>query len=347
MSDTEAILSEELGEPSPLRAVCQGEFKSYDIIAHLDQGQVFDAVQLALSRGACIGIFPEGGSHDNTDLLPLKVGVAAIALGAQEKYGVSVPIVPVGLTYFRGDRFRGRALVEYGEPLRITRELAQQYKENKRQACQTLLSQVEEGMRAVLVTATDYGELKLLHTTRRLYQRSPSSLSTRVRQDLSRRFSVGLRLLREKGGGALPEDCQGLQKRIEAYQEALDRWGLKDYQVPGLRVTAYSKALLTFLHGFAVFSLASIPRVCAAETRNLRSIVKDSGPSSHFYLTDGPLSHRSNARNNVGSLLVPQCIIFPFEILTVCRMIDSYDLKQQPRSCTDLHSVVAFKQMFC
>ena len=33
----------------------------------------------------CIGIFPEGGSHDRPDLLPLKAGVAVMALGAMDK----------------------------------------------------------------------------------------------------------------------------------------------------------------------------------------------------------------------------------------------------------------------
>lgn len=30
-----------------------------------------------------------------------QAGVAAIALGTQEKYDIKVPIVPIGLTYFR------------------------------------------------------------------------------------------------------------------------------------------------------------------------------------------------------------------------------------------------------
>jgi len=49
--------------------------------------------------------------------------VAAIALGTQEKYDVKVPIVPIGLTYFRGHRFRGRLVVEFGEPIYITQVL--------------------------------------------------------------------------------------------------------------------------------------------------------------------------------------------------------------------------------
>jgi glycerol-3-phosphate O-acyltransferase/dihydroxyacetone phosphate acyltransferase len=53
-----------------------------------------------------IGIFPEGGSHDRTELLPLKAGVTLMALGAVEKYKVPVKIVPCGLNYFFGHKFR-------------------------------------------------------------------------------------------------------------------------------------------------------------------------------------------------------------------------------------------------
>lgn len=38
----------------------------------LDQTEVYDAVHSVLHNGGSIGIFPEGGSHDRTDLLPLK-----------------------------------------------------------------------------------------------------------------------------------------------------------------------------------------------------------------------------------------------------------------------------------
>ena len=76
VSDTQAILIEELGEPSPLHAVCQGtEFVYYDVLRFINQGEMFQKVEAALSKGTCLGIFPEGGSHDHTDLLPLKVRV--------------------------------------------------------------------------------------------------------------------------------------------------------------------------------------------------------------------------------------------------------------------------------
>lgn len=74
ISDTEAILAEDYGEPSPMLEIqCQGKWSTYDILEFVDQSKMFDAVHAALANGQCIGIFPEGGSHDRTDLLPLKV----------------------------------------------------------------------------------------------------------------------------------------------------------------------------------------------------------------------------------------------------------------------------------
>lgn len=48
------------------------EFK---VAPKLDQTEVYDAVHTVLHHGGSIGIFPEGGSHDRTDLLPLKGNV--------------------------------------------------------------------------------------------------------------------------------------------------------------------------------------------------------------------------------------------------------------------------------
>eukprot|EP01034_Spumella_vulgaris_P024512 gene24512-30866_t len=251
------------GEPTPLHEkVCQGKDKwtTYDILGHVDQSSMFSYVEEALANGKCLGIFPEGGSHDNTDLLPLKAGVAAIAMGVFEKYGVTVPIVPVGLNYFRGHHFRGRVVVEFGQPIHITRELIDKYKESKRLGIQSLLGEVEEGMRSVIVTASNYDELKLIHTVRRLYQRSSTEMETKTKQDLARRFSVAYRLVKEKYGDHLPADIAALQKKLESYQDTLETWGLRDYQLmTGVLEVSRSKTLYTFLHGLVILSLASIP----------------------------------------------------------------------------------------
>ena len=45
---------------------------SFKTAPKVDQTKVYDAVFDSLNGGGCVGIFPEGGSHDRTELLPLK-----------------------------------------------------------------------------------------------------------------------------------------------------------------------------------------------------------------------------------------------------------------------------------
>lgn len=49
-----------------------GRGTNYKVAPKIDQTQVYEAVFARLNGGGCIGIFPEGGSHDRTELLPLK-----------------------------------------------------------------------------------------------------------------------------------------------------------------------------------------------------------------------------------------------------------------------------------
>lgn len=48
------------------------EGTTYKTAPKVDQTKVYDAVFERLNHGGCVGIFPEGGSHDRTELLPLK-----------------------------------------------------------------------------------------------------------------------------------------------------------------------------------------------------------------------------------------------------------------------------------
>ena len=77
----------------------------------------FEAVYGELARGAAVGIFPEGISHSEPALAPLRKGAARIALGAVARTGAPVRIVPVGILFQRKDLFRSEALVVTGPPI--------------------------------------------------------------------------------------------------------------------------------------------------------------------------------------------------------------------------------------
>lgn len=58
------------GDESTKKEDFQGS--KFKTAPHVDQSAVYKAVFSRLSNGGCIGIFPEGGSHDRPELLPLK-----------------------------------------------------------------------------------------------------------------------------------------------------------------------------------------------------------------------------------------------------------------------------------
>ena len=104
-----------------------------------------------------------GGSHDRTDLLPLKAGVSLMALGAMANNpGLKVKIVPVGLSYFHPHKFRSRAVVEFGTAMDVPGELVDMFQtggSQKREAVGQLLDLIYDGLKTVTIRAPDYDTL--------------------------------------------------------------------------------------------------------------------------------------------------------------------------------------------
>ncbi|MEM1177102.1 MAG: lysophospholipid acyltransferase family protein [Acidobacteriota bacterium] len=70
-----------------------------------------------LALGRVILIFPEGQSHSDPSLRPLKTGAARMAVGHLRRTGERVTVVPVGLTFTQKGRFRSSVLVQAGAPV--------------------------------------------------------------------------------------------------------------------------------------------------------------------------------------------------------------------------------------
>jgi glycerol-3-phosphate O-acyltransferase / dihydroxyacetone phosphate acyltransferase len=78
-----------------------------------------------LARGGAVALFPEGISHSEPSLVPLKTGAARIVLEAARRFSRLSPlIVPIGLTFEARGTFRSRALLEIGEPIDPAPEIA-------------------------------------------------------------------------------------------------------------------------------------------------------------------------------------------------------------------------------
>lgn len=202
---------------------------SFRVAPHIDQSKVFDAVFDNLSSAGCIGIFPEGGSHDRSDLLPLKAGVAIIALEQLTRNSDrGLSIIPCGLNYFHAHKFRSRAVIEFGDPIEVHPDQTEAYKAggtDKRSAVGSLLETIYEGLAAVTQLSPDHDTLILVQATRRLYNPIGKKLSLSLVVELNRR------LLKVYVTYQADPRIIKLKKAVIDYNRRLRTLGIKDHQI--------------------------------------------------------------------------------------------------------------------
>ncbi|KAI7872704.1 hypothetical protein BDF14DRAFT_1872913 [Spinellus fusiger] len=263
VSDTELVVVAQVTEEKALQVLLRAEGTAYKCMPRVEQEAVYERVYDELSHGRCITIFPEGGSHDRAEMLPLKAGVTIMALGAMAKYpGLEVKIVPCGLNYFHAHRFRSRAVIEFGNPISIPSYLVDQFKQSgdqKREACSLLLDMIYCALKSVTVNVSNEQTLMVIQAARRLYKPAHRRMSIAQVVDLNRRLIVGYNLHKED-----PEVVE-LQHKIMAYNQLLKYHGLQDHQVPGINLRGcltlallVYRAILFVLWGLVAFPGSSV-----------------------------------------------------------------------------------------
>lgn len=218
---------------------------SFKTAPHIDNNIVFQNVFKHLNSGNVVGIFPEGGSHDRSDLLPLKPGVAIMALGAAAQSvdpNIEIKVIPVGLNYFHPHKFRSRVVIEFGEPIIVDKKLGEKYKANTREEVNRLLQVITMGLKKVTVTCNDYDTLMIVQTARRLYTASSRrEIPTPVVVEMNRRLIKGYEKFSDD-----PE-VKELRQLVTEYNKQLMRLGLRDHQVPRLTSSNRAKTLFMFM----------------------------------------------------------------------------------------------------
>ena len=97
-------------------------YRSMDAVPGDHNVSAFATSSAVLERGGVVAVFPEGISHDELTMQPLKTGAARIALEAADDGGAHALVtVAVGLVYDAKARFRSRALVRVAEPVGVAR----------------------------------------------------------------------------------------------------------------------------------------------------------------------------------------------------------------------------------
>lgn len=231
---------------------------SFYYIPKMDNSRMFKEAYQILKDNKAVCIFPEGTSHDRTNFIKLKAGVALMALGAMAHHDTQeIKIMSAGLTYFRRDEFRSEVILEFGTPFTIPKEWGELFKTDKKAAIEKTLSEIENQMKAVTITAPSRQEYLCLGMVRELYIPKNKTLPQEKYSELCKRFSKGYEEVREK------KETKSLKRKIIRYMDELENAGLDDAEV---KTIDYSygffvrKTIISFIL-FHVFLLSALPMI--------------------------------------------------------------------------------------
>jgi glycerol-3-phosphate O-acyltransferase / dihydroxyacetone phosphate acyltransferase len=189
----------------------------------------------ALQRGEAVQMYPEGRSHSEPALAPLRTGAARIALAAESGSGwqLGLRIVPIGLTYYRKGSFRGRALAVVGEPFALSHMRAA-WEMDEAAAVRALTDEIAARLHAVTVNLAAHRDAELIDTAERLYARQKGVSSWRSRDPLAgrlprlRAFARGLAWLREHDAARHAR----LARAVARYRRRVSLLGADEGDVP-------------------------------------------------------------------------------------------------------------------
>ena len=192
--------------------------------------EMFARCHELLRDGGSIALFPEGTSHNEPSLQPLKTGAARIALEAEERFGpLEVRLLPVGLLFDDKGTFRSRVVVQVGEAIEIPTGAGA-----GREAVRELTERMDEGLRRVTLNYDSWQEARLVERAAELYTRPwadvPGEAPLADRVAVRRAFLEGYRRLEKSH----PQPVAAVAAAVRRYDSTLEALNLRDDQVAAL-----------------------------------------------------------------------------------------------------------------
>ncbi len=205
-----------------------------------------------LAAGRVLLIFPEGQSHSDPTLRPLKTGAARLALGQLERTGILPKVFPVGLTFAHKGRFRTSLLVQYGKPVQLEPTPGLAPEEQFRQAT----AAIERGLLGVTLSVDSWDDLELLRHLQSFFA------LRRQRQQGERRFTFRFRVLKRLIAvqrslrQRFPAELQALTQKLQHFKQLCERYGVQDYH---LNLRYRPKQIIRFLWRAGLFAVLVFP----------------------------------------------------------------------------------------
>lgn len=195
----------------------------------------FGTVCDLLAAGGVVALFPEGASHHDPGLRPVKSGAARLLCRAEAERGTPpIKLLPVGLFFEEKSRFRSRLLINIGSPIE-TGPLVERYRRGtpvqRARAVRDLSDRISAGLGSVTPSFDSWEDARLLGRAADMWAQPEIDLPGKV--DLTEAFDR--RMGFQQGYAWLrahhPDEIAAFRAEMRAYDRDLTAAGLRDEQV--------------------------------------------------------------------------------------------------------------------
>jgi glycerol-3-phosphate O-acyltransferase / dihydroxyacetone phosphate acyltransferase len=207
----------------------------------------FEACYRVLERGEAIGIFPEGITHDDSQLKTVKTGAARMALELEHRHSgkLGLQIVPVGLNLSAKDKYRSEVLVNFGQPIQVA-DFLPGYSERKKDCINELNAEIETRIRMLILHIPQLEQSRVVEAVKRLYHdrlRAIDGTGSKTIQPQAEELllSQAIACAVEKICRTEPERAAEFVRKLDLYESWLARLKLSEESLaepPGKRKLA-------------------------------------------------------------------------------------------------------------
>jgi len=249
----------------------------------------FTDIYEILKKNGNFILFSEGICVQEKRLQRLRKGAARLAFGAEDKFGLDVNIVPVGINYTYPAKFRKEVMINFSDPFSI-KELTEVYKAHPAKALLAFNEKCEASLKKEVIIIEDpkndwlAEQLLTMERHNMILPFFQWRFDTDDRRVLEKNITDKINSLAKSGGN----EIENLREKVTGYINKLKSSGIKDENIA-------RKLDWGFLRYFAV--IAGFPLFVAGYLSNLlpfivpRSIcerlIKDLRFYSSVYVSSG------------------------------------------------------------
>jgi 1-acyl-sn-glycerol-3-phosphate acyltransferase len=222
--------------------------------------EAFTGIYDVLKKNGNFIMFSEGICVQEKRLQKLRKGTARLAFGAEEKFGLDVNIVPVGINYTYPSKFRKEVMINFHDSFSI-RELKDVYNEHPAKALLAFTEKCDSSLRKEVIIIEDPANDWLAEQLLKMERHNIILPFFQWRFDTDDRRQAEKRVAEKinQMNSTSPSDLASLSQKVETYTNLLAKKGLRDENIA-------RRLDLGFLRYFAV--IAGLPLFIAGYLSN-------------------------------------------------------------------------------